>query len=92
MLLRLMKYNLDVNYQPGPTMYIADTLLRAYVESEHESDDIEVDANLRIHSLVTNLPMSNQRKQKVQCATVDCVPLIRQYWPIRNDSRSCVCG
>ena len=28
-LLRLMKFNLYVNYQPGPTMYIADTLLRA---------------------------------------------------------------
>ena len=27
MLLRLMKYNLYVKYQPGPTMYIADTLL-----------------------------------------------------------------
>ncbi|KAK2193233.1 hypothetical protein NP493_16g03036 [Ridgeia piscesae] len=65
MLLRLIKYNLYVNYQPGPTMYIADTLSRAYVESEHESDDIEVDTNMRIHSLVTNLPMSNQRKQKV---------------------------
>ena len=65
MLLRLIKYNLYVNYQPCPTMYIADTLSRAYVESEHESDDIEVDTNMRIHSLVTNLPMSNQRKQKV---------------------------
>ena len=62
MLLKLMNYNLYVNYQPRPTMYIADTLSRAYVDSEHESDNIEVDTNLRIHSLVTNLPMSNQRK------------------------------
>ena len=67
MLLRLIKYNLYVNYQPGPTTYIADTLLRAYVESQHENYDIEVDAN----SLITNLPMSNQRKQKVQCATAE---------------------
>ena len=64
MLLRLMKYNLYVNYQPGLTMYIADTLSRAYVESEHESDDIEVDTNMRIHSFVTNLPMSNQQNRK----------------------------
>ena len=34
MLLRLMKYNLYVNYQPGSTMYIADTLSIAYMESE----------------------------------------------------------
>ena len=64
-----MKHNLYVNDQPGPTMYIADTLSRAYVDSEHDSDNIEFDTNMRIHRLVTNLPMSNQRKQKVQCAT-----------------------
>ena len=94
-----------MNYQPGPTTYIADTPSRAYVENEHESDDIEVDTNMRIHSLVTNLPMSSQRKQKVQWATAeyetmvklsqiaggwprhrrDCDPLIRQYWPIRDE-------
>ena len=101
-----MKYSLYVNYKPGPTMYTAGTLSRVYVESEHESDDIEVNTNMRIHSLVTNLPMFNQRKQKVQCATAedetmgklsqtiaggwsihrrDCDPLIRQYWPIRDE-------
>ena len=77
MLLRLMKYNLYVNYQPDPMMYIADTLSRAYVESEHESDDIEVDTNMRIHSLVTNLPMFNQRKQKVQCATAEDETMVK---------------
>ena len=90
MLLRLMKYNLDVNYQPGPTMYIADTLLRAYVESEHESDDIEVDANLRIHSLVTNLPMSNQRKQKVQCATAEDETMVKLSQTIAGGWRDIV--
>ena len=106
MLLRRMEYNLYVKYHPGPTMYIADTLSRANVESEHESDDIDVDTTMRIHSLVTNLPKLNQRKQKVQCATPedetmvklsqtiaggwprhrrDCDPLIRQYWPIRDE-------
>ena len=66
MLLRLMKYNLYVNYKPCPTMYIADTLSRAYVDGEHESNYIEVDTNMKFHSLVTNLTMSNQRKQKPQ--------------------------
>ena len=76
MLLRLMKYNLYVKYQPGPTMYIADTVSRAYVESEHKSDDIEVD-NMRIHSLFTDLPMSNQRKQKVQRATAEDETMVK---------------
>ena len=61
MLLKLMRYNLYVNYQPGSTMYIADTMSRAYVESEHESDYIVVDTNMRIHSLVASLPMTNKR-------------------------------
>ena len=75
MLLRLMKYNLYVNYQLGPTMYIADTLSRAYMESERESDDIEVDTNLRIHSVFTNLPMSNLHK--VQCATAEDETMVK---------------
>ena len=58
-------------------IYIADTLSRAYVESEHENDDIEVDKNMRIHRLITNLPMSNQRKQKVQCATAEDETLVK---------------
>ena len=77
MLLRLTKYSLYVNYKPGQTMYIADTLSRAYVESEHETDDIEVDTNMRIHSLVTSLPMSDQRKQKVQCATAEDETMVK---------------
>ena len=58
-------------------MYIADTLSRGYVDSEHESDDIEVDTNMRIHSLVTNLPMSNPRKQKIQCATAEDETMVK---------------
>ena len=58
-------------------MYIADTLSRAYEKSEHESDNIEVDTNMIIHSLVTNLPMSNQRKQKEQCATAEDESMVK---------------
>ena len=36
------------------------------------------DTNLRIHSLVTNLPMSNQRKQKVQCTTAEDEIMVKQ--------------
>ena len=32
MLLRLQRYNLEVRYERGPLMYIADTLSRAYLK------------------------------------------------------------
>jgi len=57
-----MKYNFYANYQPGPTTYIADTLSRSYMDSEHESDYIEVHTNMIIHSVVKEMPISNQRK------------------------------
>ena len=64
---------------------------------------------MRIHSLVTNLPMSDQWKEKVRCVTAEdqtlvklsqtilagwpihrrnCDLLIRQYWPLRDESRN----
>ena len=35
MLLRLQRYNLHVKYLPGPQMFIADMLSRAYLQADH---------------------------------------------------------
>ena len=51
MLLRLMLYNLYVNYKPGWTMYISDVLSRAYVENS-SPEDLEVETSQRVHTLV----------------------------------------
>ena len=71
MLLRLMKYNLYVNYQPGPTMYIADALSRAYIEEKEVPQELELDTSMRIHTLVSNLPMSDTRLKDVRSATLE---------------------
>ena len=60
MLLRLMWYNLYVNYKPGPTVNISDTLSRAYVENS-SLEDLEVETSQRVHTLVANLPVSADR-------------------------------
>ena len=38
MMLRLQKYNLDIQYQPGPQMYIADCLSRNYARKPTKDD------------------------------------------------------
>ena len=65
MLLRLMRYNLYVNYKPGPTMYISDTLSRAYVENS-SLEGLEVETSQRVHTLVANLPVSADRLKRIR--------------------------
>jgi hypothetical protein len=38
MMLRLQKYTLDIQYQPGPQMYIADCLSRNYLKSSNTTE------------------------------------------------------
>ena len=61
----LLRLNLYVNYKPGPTVYISDTLSRAYVENS-SIEDLEVDTNKKIHTLVANLPVSTDRLKCVR--------------------------
>jgi transposase InsO family protein len=86
MLLRLMKYNLYVKYQPGPTMYIADTLSRAYIPDDDTSKDTEIDVSLRVHTL-TDLPVSEDRLQRIKQETlvdntlVCLMQMVENGWP-----------
>ena len=51
MLLKHMKCNFYVKYQPGPTMSIVDALSRTYVDGATEFDvQLEVDTSLRLHA------------------------------------------
>ena len=70
MLLWLMKYDLRIKYVPGKNMYIADALSRAYIETtedtpQQHSDDLDK----QVHGLVTNLPISNEKRTTLQQAT-----------------------
>ena len=71
MLLRLQRYNLDVQYKPGPQMYIADHLSRAYLPNQEEQDEefqvfvLEVEA----FNPFVSLTVSSERLAQLQKAT-----------------------
>ena len=61
MLMKLMRYDLKVQYKTGKELFIADTLSRAYLsETGNELDDLEIAAIL---------PMSEDKLTKLQEAT-----------------------
>ena len=63
MLMKLMRYDLKVQYKTGKELFIADTLSRAYLsETGNELDDLEVAAVL---------PMSEDKLTKLQEATAN---------------------
>ena len=89
MLLKLMRYKLEIKYVPGSRMYIADTLSRAYVPGE-EDDSMDMalgHGEYRIHSVTTGLPISQEKLSEMRQATQQDKTLtkLRQYtshgWP-----------
>lgn len=66
MRLRLLNYNLVVSYKPGKYLNIADTLSRAFLSDKDLMSDEEF--NFAIHSVVKNLPMSEDRRLEFENA------------------------
>lgn len=59
LLLKLLKYNIKLEYIPGSKMYIADTLSRSFIKTETSVDE---DMEYIIHSLSLNVPMTDEKK------------------------------
>ena len=84
MLLRLLKYNLNVSYLPGKEMYVADTLSRAYIKDPVTDDP---DITFVVHTVVKHLPMTPERKAEFQSATktdaclANLAKLYQSGWP-----------
>ena len=85
MLLRLMKYTVDVVFVPGKYMYIADALSRATVlDGENQMEDEEAQF---VHSIVNSLPMSQVRQEEARTATQkdpvlqELSGVIKKGWP-----------
>jgi len=69
MRLRLQKYDIKVRYVPGIAkfLYIADALSRACGESHIPNDnDMHQDMEYFIHSVVSNLPISDVKLKELQ--------------------------
>ena len=94
MLLKLMKYNLEVNYVPGARLHIADTLSRAYTDdNSQESRDSQLEeGQYRIHSVITDYPATPERLAELCTATASdpVLPRLSRYandgWPSHQSS------
>ena len=65
MMMRLQKYNIDVHYECGAKMYIADLLSRAYLPEVGSEDDKEFE----LVNMIKLLPASEQKLAEIQKET-----------------------
>ena len=85
MLLRLLKYQLRIEYTPGSQMHIADALSRAYLPSVSDQDDeIMDDVNVMVHTLLNDFPASNKRLQEFRIETARDADLCQLKLYMRN--------
>ena len=84
MLLRLQRYNIDLQYKPGKELYTADTLSRAHLPTTGDEDE---DLVLYVHKMAANLPVSDKKLAELHRETandktmVKLVETIQEGWP-----------
>lgn len=87
MLLRLMKYQVNVSYLPGKLMFIADTLSRATMGPNETETNATSDIEVRVHSIVANLPISHKKQDELKQSTASDETLrslktiLKDGWP-----------
>ena len=90
-LLRLQRYNFNVNYVQGKHMHVADTLSRAAI-NDNTPEIPENELNTYIHSVITNLPISERRMEQFQSETSkddnlqELSKQIAKGWPTNRNS------
>jgi transposase InsO family protein len=100
MLLRLQKYDLEVNYKKGSEMYVADTLSRAFLKTHTDKTNQDhiftitrsyIEQELENINVVQGLPISNERLNQIKEETArdpnmqELMSVVKDGWP---DSRS----
>ena len=78
LLMRLQKYQVNVQYKPGKEMYIADALSRAYLPVTSSSDK-EIEAQV-----ISNLPVSNEKLEEFRKETTNDVTLTKLIETVLN--------
>ena len=68
LLLRLQKYDFELQYSPGKDMLVSDTLSRSHL-SRSESEFTEDSLIHHVHSVLSNLPISETRLKQFQLET-----------------------
>ena len=85
--LRLLKYKFSFEHKPGKQMTVADTLSRATLLNQSESEINEGELAAYVHSITDNLPISTNKLTGMQAETEKdpVLKLVKQYtfngWP-----------
>ena len=84
-LLRLQRYDFDVEFTPGKHLFIADALSRAYLSDIPKSEIPEVE--YQVHFVISNLPISTSKFQEFKQETCndsvlqEVITLVNDGWP-----------
>ena len=87
MMLRLQKYDLDVKYVKGKYLHVVDALSRAHMDDATEDIDSK-EVQLLMHTLASNLPISETRLADIRAAMIQdaqlqqLMQLTDQGWPV----------
>ena len=69
MLLQLQRYTFTLFYKPGKEMILADTLSRAYIKGNPDTDNLEEDLVCAVNLVIDNLPVSDPKLKAICDAT-----------------------
>ena len=67
-MLRLQKYDFDLDYVSGKKMFVSDALSRAH-QTDATSEIPNLEMQHYVHSIVSNVPVSERRWKQFQSET-----------------------
>ena len=85
-MLRLQRYNFEIEHAPGKTVVVADTLSRAYLPDQMP-DVTEEEMEFHIHVVMQHLPMTSKQLLQYQHETKNdealkvVIDYVRNGWP-----------
>ena len=88
--MRLMRFDFSISHVPGKDIITADTLSRAPVSQDNDSDSLEPEINLYVNFVYSAIPASEQRLENIKerQRQDEVCRLIVEYakvgWPERN--------
>jgi hypothetical protein len=86
MMIRLQKYDIEVKYEKGSNMFLADTLSRASIPGDEKSGP-----EFETINMMKYLPISDERLKEIQRETKSdeslqvLTTVIRQGWPEQKE-------
>ena len=84
LMLRLQKYDLNVRHKPGKEIPVADTPPRLHLK---DTDDTHEAFDVQVHTVMTNLPISDTKISELQAKTrgdpalLQLIRIIQVGWP-----------